>query len=358
MKETEQPTERGAKMRTTRLIAVLVGFAAIAMVTADAHAYYHPGMSRFMSRDPGAGGAHRIGAGGPAVRGGFIPRDPTASNQYADGMNLYQYVGSNPIIGLDPQGEAVVFFGGGFVVPGTDITTGPIHIPIGFRLAKIRIDKMQNEAAFVTGGLENHLTEAKTWLKDLDKTKKCELRIVGYSSGTADALALARDVVKNAKRYGIPDGGLKVIVFYDFNWGAAGHPTYAKPLGGDFSRPKGTFKVHHVVSGAKIGSGIGSGIPIDPPWWWPRPAPMPIKDWTKKVWDQIGFREPTAWEYIWYNFQLANTSGHWTAHYTQQKGGGWLTQTEEKSDVDHFDLGFKTLLGSGEVMGKLFPSNK
>jgi len=63
-------------MRTTRLIAVLVGLAAIAMVTADASAYYHPGMGRFMSRDPGAGSAMRIGAGGSAVGGGFAPRDP------------------------------------------------------------------------------------------------------------------------------------------------------------------------------------------------------------------------------------------------------------------------------------------
>jgi hypothetical protein len=104
MKDTEQPTERGKSMRTTRLIAVLVGLAAIAMVAADASAYYHPGMGTFMSRDPGAGNANRIGAGGPAVGGGFIPRDPTGSNQYADGMNLYQYVRSQPTRYLDPSG--------------------------------------------------------------------------------------------------------------------------------------------------------------------------------------------------------------------------------------------------------------
>jgi hypothetical protein len=91
-------------MRTTRLIAVLVGLAAIAMVAADAKAYYHPGMGRFMSRDPGPGGAMRVGGGGPAAAGGFIPRDPTGSNQYADGMNLYQYVSSNPANYVDPMG--------------------------------------------------------------------------------------------------------------------------------------------------------------------------------------------------------------------------------------------------------------
>ncbi len=113
MKDTERPNERGMNMRTTRLIAVLVGLAAIAMVAADASAYYHPGMGTFMSRDPGAGNANRIGAGGPAVGGGFIPRDPTGSNQYADGMNLYQYVRSNPVRHLDPQGLGVETQGNG-----------------------------------------------------------------------------------------------------------------------------------------------------------------------------------------------------------------------------------------------------
>ncbi len=83
----------------TRLIAVLVGMAAIAMVTADASAYYHPGMGVFTSRDPGPGGANRIGAGGPASGGGFMPRD-----QYAAGMNLYQYGSSNPQMRVDPLG--------------------------------------------------------------------------------------------------------------------------------------------------------------------------------------------------------------------------------------------------------------
>ena len=41
----------------------------------------------------------RIGAGGAVPVGRFIPRD-----QYADGMNLYQYVQSNPIGRIDPMG--------------------------------------------------------------------------------------------------------------------------------------------------------------------------------------------------------------------------------------------------------------
>jgi len=88
-------------MKMTRLIAVLVGLAAVALFAADASAMYHPTMGRFMQRDPGpsAGSPTRIGAAGPAVGGGFIPRD-----QYADGMNLYQYVQSSPSSRLDPYG--------------------------------------------------------------------------------------------------------------------------------------------------------------------------------------------------------------------------------------------------------------
>lgn len=99
-------SERGTNMKRTHLIAALVGIVAMSIFAADASAMYHPGMGTFMSRDPGAGGANRVGAGGaPAATGQFIPRDPTGSNQYADGMNLYQYVRSNPVQHVDPYGQ-------------------------------------------------------------------------------------------------------------------------------------------------------------------------------------------------------------------------------------------------------------
>jgi len=99
-------------MKRTHLIAVLIGLVVMGIFTADAAAMYHPTLGRFMQRDSGAGGAMRIGAGGAmrigaggaAPVGRFIPRDPTGTNQYADGMNLYQYVRSNPVVLVDPQG--------------------------------------------------------------------------------------------------------------------------------------------------------------------------------------------------------------------------------------------------------------
>lgn len=85
----------------TRLIAVLVALAAVAVFTTEASAMYHAGMGVFMQRDPGpgAGGPARVGKAGPVVGGRFIPRD-----QYADGMNLYQYARSRPTRYIDWAG--------------------------------------------------------------------------------------------------------------------------------------------------------------------------------------------------------------------------------------------------------------
>jgi len=96
-------TERGMNMKTTHLIAALVGLVAMGILAVDASAMYNPSTGTFMQRDPGAGSAARIGAGGPLVGGGFIPMD-----QYADGMNLYQYCRSSPVVHRDPSGLTVV----------------------------------------------------------------------------------------------------------------------------------------------------------------------------------------------------------------------------------------------------------
>jgi len=47
---------------------------------------YHPTVGRWIERDPGPDSA------------------PAPTREYADGMNLYQYVGSNPVLYVDPSG--------------------------------------------------------------------------------------------------------------------------------------------------------------------------------------------------------------------------------------------------------------
>ena len=88
-------------MKMTRLVAFLFSLASLALFAADASAMYNPATGTWLQRDPGPGGmmaAPRV-AGGPATGGGFLPRD-----QYADGLNLYQYVRSNPQRQIDPLG--------------------------------------------------------------------------------------------------------------------------------------------------------------------------------------------------------------------------------------------------------------
>lgn len=83
-------------MKRSRLIAVFVGFMAIVSFANSASAYYHAGMGRFLSRDPGQGGVS----------------SPVRVGQYRDGMNLYQYGKSNPHNGVDPSGTVVVVIHG------------------------------------------------------------------------------------------------------------------------------------------------------------------------------------------------------------------------------------------------------
>jgi len=56
--------------------------AVLALVTSPARAMYHPGIGQFLQRDPGSD-----------------------SGRYADGMNRYQYVRSNPVRYFDPSGR-------------------------------------------------------------------------------------------------------------------------------------------------------------------------------------------------------------------------------------------------------------
>jgi hypothetical protein len=92
-------------MRTIHLVATFAGTLALALLATDASAMYNPSTGTWLQRDPGPGGmmpaTPRV-TGGPVISDGFLPRDPVA--QYRDGMNLYEYVRSQPLQGIDPLG--------------------------------------------------------------------------------------------------------------------------------------------------------------------------------------------------------------------------------------------------------------
>jgi len=110
-------------MRKAHLITVLVGFAAVALLPPTASAMYNPKTGRFLQRDPRQGRPTRAGYAGPNAMRPFARRDPAAhapgadglslpsmqstavpNTEYADGMNLYCYCRSAPIVLVDPVG--------------------------------------------------------------------------------------------------------------------------------------------------------------------------------------------------------------------------------------------------------------
>ncbi|MBN1941685.1 MAG: hypothetical protein JW849_00155 [Phycisphaerae bacterium] len=77
-------------MKKTYLLAVLVGVTAFAALSSETLAFHSPRLGRFLQRDP---------------------------LDYVDGMGTYEYVRSNPIIGMDPTGTDLYIQGH---QPGTE----------------------------------------------------------------------------------------------------------------------------------------------------------------------------------------------------------------------------------------------
>ena len=135
MNEPTITIERGRSMRSRHVLAALAALTAIAIVSTDASAYYHPTVGRFLQRDPGPGGPIRTGAAAaPATGGDFAQRDPIR-NQYADGPNLYQYVRSSPLNYVDCNGAQATRPGSPSTgsQSGSTTATAPTTISLGIK---------------------------------------------------------------------------------------------------------------------------------------------------------------------------------------------------------------------------------
>jgi hypothetical protein len=104
MNQIENTHRKGQIMGRTRVTAILLGLAAVATITSQAWAVYHPTAARFLQRDP-------VG--------------------YADGMSLYEYITSSP--------AGLVDWAGAGAEPTTQ-TRGagePLGIPDVFETVKL-----------------------------------------------------------------------------------------------------------------------------------------------------------------------------------------------------------------------------
>lgn len=181
-------------MKRTHLIAVLVGIVAIGIFAADAQAFYHPGMGVFTSRDPGAGAANRIGAGGAAPTGQFVPRD-----QYRDGMNLYQYVRSNPVTNTDPSGAVTIPSYSRWskaVASENDVTAGPDGVNDAYNLRLMEEKAGPNKG---TCTLYVHLTlqfqfskGTQAWRSDAEKKAWMASYVSAVESAWSNKHTIAR----------------------------------------------------------------------------------------------------------------------------------------------------------------------
>jgi hypothetical protein len=94
-------------MNRTLLAALLAGLVVVFFSAADASAMYNPATGSFLNRDPGPISPTRS-MGMPTYNTGdqFLQRDTPA--QYTAGMDLYEYVKSQPTLFIDPFGNYMV----------------------------------------------------------------------------------------------------------------------------------------------------------------------------------------------------------------------------------------------------------
>jgi len=132
---------------------------------------YSPTLGRFMQRDPNATALPimtAMSSNGQAMDillGGFNP-----SGLYGDGMNLYEYVGSNPVSGRDPSGlddfddlmgdltgQRIATLG--YIQEGSGFALLSMNLVVGAAGALLNIDLFQAGANILSGdaGLSDYL---------------------------------------------------------------------------------------------------------------------------------------------------------------------------------------------------------
>ncbi|MEM8739668.1 MAG: hypothetical protein AAGG38_14490 [Planctomycetota bacterium] len=90
---------------TCALLLMILMTAAFASDAFARGRMYHPELGRFMQRDPlGTALAPPTAVHRNTSASRFTQRDPVPGQQYSAGMNIYQYVNSNPIVRFDPSG--------------------------------------------------------------------------------------------------------------------------------------------------------------------------------------------------------------------------------------------------------------
>lgn len=135
----------------------------------------------------------RVGAT-PRVGGTrFIQRDPAGTAQYADGMNLYEYVRSDPVGGVDPTGRVlVVISGAGASEASMNKVRNATKAAVETRLAKwwpgtpLKMKVVPHAEGELAGDYEPLLR--KDYKDFLDRRRKspCSLEqfvAIGHSSG-------------------------------------------------------------------------------------------------------------------------------------------------------------------------------
>lgn len=92
-------------MLQRNLILFLAVVVTAAIYAESAMAFHNPSTGRFMQRDP-------LGTAlSPSFDSSFRQQPSAQIRQYSNGLNLYQYVMSQPLSGLDPTGLEVCYCG-------------------------------------------------------------------------------------------------------------------------------------------------------------------------------------------------------------------------------------------------------